>query len=75
MDPFLPVQKFADYLTYSVFNLAPKTHLSLALNFFIYDVLKISLLLVVIGYLMAITRYYFPMQKVRNILLKKGFLA
>jgi len=71
MDPFLPIQKLADYLTYSFFNLSPKTHLASAVNFFIYDVLKISLLLVVIGYLMAITRYYFPMQKVRNILLKK----
>jgi len=75
MDPFLPIQKLADYLTYSVFNLAPKTHLASALNFFIYDILKISLLLVVIGYLMAIIRYYFPMQKVRNILLKKRFFG
>jgi len=71
MDPFLPIQKLADYLTYSVFNLVPKTHIASAVNFFIYDVLKISLLLLVIGYLMAITRYYFPMQKVRKILLKK----
>jgi len=71
MDPFLPIQKFADYLTYSVFNLAPKTHLSLALNFFIYDSIKIFILLLVINYLMAIIRYYIPTEKIRDFLTKR----
>lgn len=46
-----------------------------ALNFFIYDTVKIGLLLVMINYLMAITRYYFPMEKVRNILTKRRWLG
>jgi Predicted permeases len=75
MDPFFPIQKLADYLTYSVFNLAPKTHLSLALNFFIYDSIKIFILLLVINYLMAIIRYYIPTEKIRDFLTKRQWLG
>jgi uncharacterized membrane protein YraQ (UPF0718 family) len=75
MDPFLPVQKFADYLTYSVLNLAPKTHWALALNFFIYDSIKIFILLLVINYLMAIIRYYIPTEKIRDFLTKRQWFG
>lgn len=71
MDLFYPIQKLADWLSFSVFHLTPKTHLGSAVNFFIYDVIKIGLLLILIGYFMAITRYFFPLEKVRRLLLKK----
>ncbi|MDH7476037.1 MAG: permease [Microgenomates group bacterium] len=71
MDSFYPIQKLADWLSFSVFHLVPKTHLASAMNFFIYDVIKIGLLLILIGYFMAITRYFFPLEKVRRLLLKK----
>jgi uncharacterized membrane protein YraQ (UPF0718 family) len=71
MDPFILIQKLADYLTYSVFNLAPKTHLADALNFFIYDSIKIFILLLIINYLMAIIRYYIPTEKIRDFLTKR----
>lgn len=45
--------------------------LKTALNFFIYDTIKIGILLVLINYLMAITRYYFPINKVRDLLTKR----
>ena len=41
MDIFYPVKLLADWLTYSVFNLAAKTILAEAINFFIYDTIKI----------------------------------
>ena len=62
------IQKIADYLVNDLLNLNPKSHLSEALNFFIYDTTKIILLLVVIIFLMGIVNSYFPIDKVRNYL-------
>lgn len=68
MSIFRPIQIFADIITYNWFNIAPGSYWGDAVDFFIYDAIKIGLLLVVINYIMAITRYYFPVEKVRNIL-------
>lgn len=70
MNLFYPVELFADWLTYAVFGLVPETRLADGVNFFIYDTIKIGLLLVIINYIMAITRYYFPMERARDILSK-----
>lgn len=67
MDIFKPVQIFADSITYDWLGISNQ-YWGAALNFFIYDVIKIGILLIVINYIMAITRYYFPTEKVRNIL-------
>ncbi|NCQ65349.1 MAG: permease [Candidatus Pacebacteria bacterium CG_4_10_14_3_um_filter_34_15] len=73
MDIFSPLQKFADIVTFQWFGITEQSYLSGVVNFWIYDVLKISLLLIVINYFMAITRYYFPMEKVRDLLTKKNW--
>ena len=75
MDIFRPIQLFADLVTYSWFGITPKTYLGDAVNFFIYDAIKIGFLLIVINYIMAITRYYFPMEKVRDILTKRRWFG
>ncbi len=69
-DIFYPFEAFAAWLTFSVFGIAQGSHLGKAIEFFIYDTLKIGLLLIVINYVMAITRYYFPIEKIRGILTK-----
>lgn len=71
MDIFYPLQLLADYVTFSFFKISSKTHLGQALNFFIYDSLKIFFLLLIINYLMAIIRYYLPTEKIRDFLTKK----
>jgi len=68
MDIFLPIQKFADYLTYDLLALNNQSHLGTSINFFVYDSIKIILLLLVINYFMAIVRYYLPIEKIRNFL-------
>jgi uncharacterized protein len=68
MDIFAPIQKFADYLTYDLFGIASESYAGSAIHFFIYDVIKIALLLVVINLFMAVTRYYFPIEKLKKIL-------
>lgn len=68
MSIFYPIQLFADWITYNIFNLNNGSHLGDSVNFFIYDSLKILILLLVINYLMAMVRYYFPVEKLRDFL-------
>ena len=75
MDIFRPIQLFADLATYQWLRILPHSYLGDTVNFFIYDVIKIGLLLVVINYFMAVTRYYFPMEKVRDILTKRRWFG
>lgn len=75
MDIFKPVQFFADLVTYQWLHLAQKSYLADTVNFFIYDAIKIGILLVAINYLMAVIRYYFPVEKVRNILTKRRWFG
>jgi len=75
MDIFKPIQLLADLMSFSWLGLAKDSYLGSAVNFFIYDSIKIGFLLVVINYVMAITRYYFPMEKVRDILTKRRWFG
>lgn len=75
MDIFHPIQIFADLVVYQWLGIARHSYQGDAINFFIYDVIKIGLLLIVINYFMAIVRYYFPMEKVRNILTKRRWFG
>lgn len=73
MDIFKPIQLFADLVTYRWFGIQSHSYWGDTVNFFIYDTIKIGLLLIVINYVMAITRYYFPMEKTRDILTKRNW--
>lgn len=75
MDIFKPVQLFADIATYQWFRIVPHSYWGDTINFFMYDTIKIGLLLIVINYFMAFTRYYFPMEKVRDLLLKRRWFG
>ncbi|MDO6674590.1 permease [Tenacibaculum sp. 1B UA] len=65
------LQNFADWLIYSVFNIETETHLATALNFFVYDTLKILILLFVIVFFMGIINAYFPIERLKNYLNRK----
>lgn len=62
------LQHFADWFVYSVFGIEQHTKLGDALNFFVFDTLKITLLLFLITTVMGIVNSYFPVDKVRNFL-------
>jgi len=70
MDIFYPIQFFADLAVNGWLKIG-NPYWSGAINFFIYDTIKIGLLLVVINFLMAIVRYYLPVEKVRDILISR----
>ncbi|WP_055442953.1 permease [Lacinutrix himadriensis] len=65
------LQHIADWLIYSVFGIAAETKLGTSLNFFVYDTLKILILLFFIVFLMGIVNAYFPIEKLKNYLNKK----
>ena len=73
MDPFAPVQWFADWLTYAVFGILKHTQLGDAVNFFIYDTIKIIILLTVIIFVVSLIRSYFPPEKTKKFLSKAKF--
>ena len=66
------IKVFADWLTYRIFNMTAGTHLADAVNFFIYDTIKIILMLTVIIYIVSIIRSFFPPEKVKNVLAGKS---
>ena len=72
MSIFYPLQIFADWLTYSVFQIVSGSFLGNAVNFFVFDTLKIFFLLSVIIFAVSIIRSYLPPEKIRAILSHKN---
>lgn len=68
MNIFYPIAIFADWLTFSVFQISAGTLLASAVDFFIFDTTKIILLLVVVIFLVSLIRSFLPPEKIRNIL-------
>jgi len=62
------LQNIADWFVYNLLNLERGAHLAEALNFFIYDVVKILILLFFAILFMGIVNSYFPIDKVKNYL-------
>ena len=65
------IQSFADWLIYSLLNIVPDTKFAEALNFFVYDTIKILILLFLIVFLMGIVNTYFPIERLKNFLQEK----
>lgn len=63
------IQQMADWLTYDQLGLDAASHLGSALNFFIYDTVKIILLPFAISSLMGVVNAYFPIERLRNYLM------
>jgi len=66
MDIFYPVQLFADWVSYTVFSFAKNSVLGGAVNFFIFDGIKIFLLLSVIIFVVSVIRSYLPPEKTKK---------
>lgn len=62
------IQNFADWIVYGLIGMDATTRLASALNFFIYDTLKILLLLFLISSLMGVINAYFPIDRLRSYL-------
>jgi uncharacterized membrane protein YraQ (UPF0718 family) len=70
------LETFSRYIVYDLLKLSQNAHLSGALEFFIYDTIKIFILLSVIIFAISFIRSYFPPEKTRKILShKKEFIG
>lgn len=69
---FYPVQLFADWISFGLLKLAPKTLAGEAVNFFVFDTIKVFLLLAAIIYAVSFIRTYLPPEKIRDILSHKN---
>ncbi len=58
----------ADFITYTLFRMNPATRLASALHFFVYDSLKVLLMLAVIVYAVSIIRSFFPPERAKRLL-------
>lgn len=59
------LQNIADWLTYRLIGLSPDTHLGESINFFLYDVPKILLLLAGMIFLVTLIRSFFSAEQTR----------
>ena len=70
------LKDYSSYITYGLLGLNHSSRLADALNFFIYDTIKIFLLLAVIIFIVSVIRSYFPPEKTKRILShKKEFIG
>jgi uncharacterized protein len=67
---FTPIQIFANWLIYNIFGIAKESKLGSAFNFFVFDTIKIFILLLIIIYVITFIRSFFPPEKTRKILAK-----
>lgn len=68
VDVFYPLQWIADQLTYEVLGIAPDTRLAASVNFVIYDVMKIFVLLAVMIFIVSYMRTYITPERTRQVL-------
>jgi len=68
VDIFYPLQWIADKLTYEILGLGPDTHLGTSVNFIIYDVMKIFILLAFMIFVVSYIRTYITPEKTRQVL-------
>jgi uncharacterized protein len=63
---------FSNYITSSLLGIPATSRLGAAINFFIYDSIKILLLLIVIIFAISFIRSFFPPEKTRRFLSRKN---
>ena len=69
---FFMLLKFADALVYGLFRLDPAKPLSGVIHFFIYDSVKILLLLFTLIFVIGVLRTYLPQAKIKIWMSRKG---
>jgi len=71
MSLFHPFELVSNWLTFTIFNIEQGSQLASSVHFFIYDALKIFLLILLITHFMSTLRYYLPIEKLRVFLTKR----
>ena len=61
------LQLFADWMTYTIFGLVPTTPMASSVNFFVYNSIKVTLMLAVFVFAVGIVRTYITPQRVKKL--------
>ena len=69
------LQEISDFIVFRVFQMTPEKHLTEAIRFFIYEVPKVLMLLVLIIFIVGIIRTYFSPEKTRKALEGKSLFT
>ena len=69
------LQEISDFIVFRVLRMTPEKHMTEALRFFIYEVPKVLMLLVLIIFLVGIIRTYFSPEKTRKALEGKSLFT
>ena len=72
---FIYLHEVADFTVFRLFRMEPGTHLTETIRFFIYEVPKVFLLLVLIVFVVGIVRTYFSPEKTRKVLEGKSLFT
>jgi len=70
-DIFKPIEWLADFVVYNLLNLHSKTKLAESLHFFIYDTIKIFILILAISFVVGIIKSFFTPEKTKKFLMGK----
>jgi uncharacterized membrane protein YraQ (UPF0718 family) len=70
---FTWLQHITDWLIYKILGFDNGSKIADAINFFVFDSIKIFILLAFVTILMGIINSYFPIEKVRNFLTKRNW--
>jgi len=66
------LKNFSNWLSYQVLGLTPETQFADAINFFIYDLIKILVLLFLLIFVFGVVRTFLPQQKIKTWMKNKG---
>lgn len=69
------INQFASWLVFDTLKHSPETHFGQALHFFVYDTVKILLLLIILTHAMSLLRHYLPLAKMKTFLASKRFFG
>ena len=72
---YINLEKITDLVIFSLIGLTPKTHLTEAIWFFVFEVPKVLLLLTLIVFVVGIIRSYFSPERTRKMLGGKKLFA
>lgn len=68
---FYPFKLLVDWITYSALSISHGTLLAEAVNFFIFDTIKIFILLLVVIFIVSLIRTFLPREKIKRVLSHK----
>lgn len=69
------INQFSSWLVFDILKHSPETHFGAALHFFVYDTVKILLLLIILTHAMSLLRHYLPISKMQSFLTSRRFFG